>query len=234
MSPRLRPSVLTAGFAVLFAVIANLAWATAIATTGPWFDAGTGLAVYSVALVLATVLVVFLVQQATARISRLDASLVRLDRRIALLRAAPRGRPSRDHGELRIEVGERADGGARAVLRGDKEGHDSLVRLPAESRPAAGSARTELLRQMSRERVAIRAARGQVWSAVAGPALTSILFLVIAGPMLPGSGGFAAAHYALNTTLILFLSYGIAPLVAWSALALILIGSPAGTTSTEA
>ena len=92
MSPRLRPSVLTAGFAVLFAVIANLAWATAIATTGPWFDAGTGLAVYSVALVLATVLVVFLVQQATARISRLDASLVRLDRRIALLRAAPRGR----------------------------------------------------------------------------------------------------------------------------------------------
>ena len=133
-----------------------------------------------------------------------------------------------------VEVGERADGGARAVLRGDKEGHDSLVRLPAESRPAAGSARTELLRQMSRERVAIRAARGQVWSAVAGPALTSILFLVIAGPMLPGSGGFAAAHYALNTTLILFLSYGIAPLVAWSALALILIGSPAGTTSTEA
>lgn len=220
MASRFPPSYLTAGFAVLFAVIAALAWATALATTGPWFDANVSLAVYATALVLATVLAVFLVQQATARVSRLDASLARLDRRIAMLRAGLSRTPFRGRGEPSVPVDAFADGGSRLLLDAEKEGHDSLVPLPGDSRGTAGSVRVELLRQMVRERMAIREARSRVWSAVAGPVLLSFLYLSIAGPMLAGSGGFAAAHYVLNTALILFLSYGFAPLVAWSVLSL--------------
>ncbi len=56
-----------------------------------------------------------------------------------------------------------------------------------------------------------------------GPVLASVIFLSIAAPMLPGSEGFAAAHDQLNTMMILFLSYGLAPLVVWSALSLVLL-----------
>ena len=34
-------------FAVALAVIANLAWATAAATTGPWFSAAVSIQVYA-------------------------------------------------------------------------------------------------------------------------------------------------------------------------------------------
>ncbi len=223
MSARLRPSVVTAGFTILFAVIANLAWATAITTTGPWYDETVGLVVYSVALLAGTLLAVLVVHQASARMAHLQASLARLDRRIALLRAGgrPVRRPApRPDADLEDDLDASADGGVRELVRLEKEGHDTLVPVPPGPEDRFGGARTALLRQLTRERIAIREARMEVWSTAAGPVAASLVFLAIAGPMLPGSGGFAAAHYVLNTTLILFLSYGFAPLAAWSVLAL--------------
>lgn len=229
MAFRLRPSLVTAAFGVLLAVVADLAWATALTTTGPWFGASVGLAVYSAALIVPTVLAVVLVHQATVRVDRLDASLARLDRRIALLRSAhaARGRTHASEQVFGSRLGEErfADGGSAPLVLLEREGHDTLVPLPAESRDGAARARTEVLRQLVRERVAILEARTRVGSTVAGPVLASLVFVAIAGPMLPGSDGFAAAHYVLNTALILFLSYGFAPLVGWSLLALGMMGS---------
>ena len=164
--------------------------------------------------------------------ARLDASLVRLDRRIALLRVS-RGPPGRrsvhsDSEDPDVLRGGLADGGSPSLAQAEKEGHDALVPLLPEQRSRQGNARTELLRQLVRERIAIRESRGRVWTTAAGPLLACVAFLAIAGPMLPGSEGFAAAHYVLNTTLILFLSYGFAPLVAWSVVALGMMGSLPG------
>lgn len=235
MAIRLRPSILTAGFGVLLAVIADLAWATAITTTGPWFTPSVSLAVYVTAIVLAAALSIVLVHEATSRVAALTASLARLDRRIALLRPA---RGSRGGGAAPSAGSDPEDdlnglpsGGTRVLVRLEKEGHDALIPLPPGSGGAASTARTEVLRQLLRERLEIREARARVWSTAAGPVLASLVFLVIAGPMLPGSDGFAAAHYVLNTTLVLFLSYGLAPLVAWALLALAIMGSPAGRPS---
>ena len=229
MTLRLRPSILTAAFALLFALMANLAWATAITTTGPWFGPSVSLTVYSVTLVLGTLLGVVLVQQASARVARFDASLARLNRRIALLRASSpeaQGRPWTEDSELRLDVDGFADGGSRTLVRAEKEGHDSLVSVPEEPHAESSTARIALLRQLVRERIGVREARARTWPTVAGPVLMTMAFLAIAGPMLPAADGFASAHYVLNTTLILFLAYGFAPLVAWSLIALALLSSP--------
>ncbi len=47
-----------------------------------------------------------------------------------------------------------------------------------------------------------------------------IVFLGIAGAMLPGAEGFATSHYMTNTALILFLGYGWPVLVGWVAVGL--------------
>lgn len=231
MALHVRPSAIAAAFAVLFAVIANLSWATALTTPGPWFDETVSLAVYGVAIALGSVLAVVLVLHASARTASLDGSLQRLDRRIALLRAVPHERPP-DPGvhhvpvprDLEAELGAELDafsaGPSSRLVGLEKEGHDTLVPVTGTLRPGRPEARTAVLQALVRERIALREARARVWTTAAGPVALSVIFLVIAGPMLPGAGGFAAAHYALNTSLILFLAYGFAPLVAWSAVAL--------------
>lgn len=235
MAFRPRPSLVAAGFAALFAVIANLSWATALTTTGAWFDVTLSLAVYAIAIVLASLLAVVLVLHASARAASLESSLRRLDRRIALLRAAPQERPSdtsvhripvpRDlEADIGTELDAFAGGSSPSVVGLEKEGHDTLVPMARTARVAASEARTEVLRLLVRERIALREARSRVWTIAAGPVLLSVVFLAIAGPMLPGAGGFAAAHYQLNTTLVLFLAYGFAPLVAWSVISLGMMG----------
>ncbi len=235
MALRLRPSVVAAAFAVLFAVIANLSWATALTTAGPWFDETVSLAVYGVAIALGSLLAVVLVLQASARAASLDGSLNRLDRRIAILRAVPR-EPQPDPGvhivpvprDLEAELGAELDafaaGPSSRLVGLEKEGHDTLLPLARTSRASSPEARTAVLRLLVGERIALREARARVWTTAAGPVVLSVVFLVIAGPMLPGAGGFAAAHYALNTTLVLFLAYGFAPLVAWSVISLGMLG----------
>ena len=234
MPARLRPSVVTAGFAVLFAVIADLAWATAVATTSPWYDAAVSLQVYSVAILVASLLAVVLVLSASRRASVLDASLHRLDQRIALFRsglvAEPllvRDRSGPDAADIEGDPRRSADGGSRLAVPADKEGHDSLIEMP-DVPPAPRGDRTKvaLLRRLVRGRIALREARARVWTTVSGALAVSLVFLAVAAPMLPGSEGFAAAHYQLNTALILFLSYGLVPLVAWAVVSLGLLERP--------
>ena len=232
---RPRPSLVTLGFVALLAVIAVLSGATARATTGPWFDVTVSLSVYAVALGLASALAVVLVHHASARVAVLDSSLRRLERRIAVLRAAPKERedaggvhvvsvPRDAEAELGTELDAVAGGSSPGLVGLEKEGHDTLVPLVAATRPSRPEARTQVLRLLVRERIALREEQTKVWTTAAGPILLSIVFLSIAGPMLPGAGGFAAAHFLLNTTLVLFLAYGFAPLVAWSVISLALMG----------
>lgn len=236
MASRIRPAYVTVGFAVLFAVIANLSWATALTTAGPWFNASVSLQVYTVAIGLASLLAVVLVHHATAQAESLEASLRRLDRRVALLRATPPDRaldgpvhhvsvPHDPEVPTESDLEALADADTPALVALEKEGHDTLVSVPAATRAASRPARTEVLRMLVRERIAVREARARVWTTAAGPVLLAVIFLAIAGPMLPGVDGFATAHYQLNTALILFLAYGFAPLVAWSVLSLGMIGS---------
>lgn len=241
MELRLRPSLVAAAFIILFAVIANLGWATAITTTGVWFETAVSLQVYALASIVATLLAVVLVTSASRRASALETSLHRVDRRIALIRAkaTPRaGRSAPVSGPVSVDeldvvetLDRLADGGTSTVLRLEREGHDTLVPVPPVSAASNASAATHLLREFVGERIALREARARAWTLVAGPIVTCLLFLGIAGPMLPGSGGFAAAHYQLNTALVLFLAYGLAPLVAWSVITLGMVGAASRTES---
>ena len=234
MAFRLRRSTVNAAFTILFALIAGLAWATAAATTAPWYDAAVGLQVYALAAALATLLAIILVLNALRRASEFDSSVRRIERRVAILRAKARKNSKNmdpASGPVSIPVldavealdGLAGDAG-HAVVRIEREGHDTLVPLPEGVASSRSFAPTEVLRQLVRERNVLLAARAQVWAVAAGPVLTCLLFLTIAGPMLPGSAGFAAAHFQLNTALILFLAYGLAPLVAWTLLALGMLG----------
>src|SRR5437763_13713584 len=52
---RLWPFVLTVFFGILFAGIADLAWLTAIGTTGPWFTSGISSQAYTATLTTAPI-----------------------------------------------------------------------------------------------------------------------------------------------------------------------------------
>ncbi len=231
LSLRLRPWVLTAGFGVLFAVMANLAWLTAIGTTGPWYGSTVSLETYGLSLGIATLLAAVLTLSASNRAGAMDARLRRLDRGISLLKAAPaaahetrRAGPSEDDLDLGLdlddELGGMVESGRSAVVGVEKEGHDALIEISAIRNVPASGRRTEVLRELVRERIALREARASIWRTVAGPVSLSTLFVAVAGVMIPGAEGFAATHYQLNTALVLFLSYGLAPLVAWAVISL--------------
>lgn len=226
---RLKPWVLTAGFGVLFAAIANLAWLTAIGTTGPWFNVSTSAQVYDNAILGGLILSLALVLVAGLRSNGMEIRLRALDRRIALVRGAERpsvaplsnGPLDNDlDAEIDAALGEIDAPESSAVVRLEREGHDALVDLPSVLRTAPAGARTDLLRELVRERMELREAASVAWRIVAGPVVLSFLFVTIGGVMLPGSEGFAASHYQLNTTLVLFLGYAFAPLLAWAVLAL--------------
>src|SRR5256885_2283494 len=65
--PRQRLIVATLLFLGAFAIIAQLAWNTAIATSGPWFSPAISRDVYSTTMITTTVLVAVLAALATAR-----------------------------------------------------------------------------------------------------------------------------------------------------------------------
>ncbi len=234
MVPRPRPALLAAGFIALFAIIANLAWATAITTTGPWYDAATSTAVYALTAAVAAFLTVVLVTNASRVSASLDASLRRVDRRVAFLRAksqadGPRAMPAPAGARLDDpDLDTLMDGleslPSSALIRVEKAGHDTLMPLSVAASFVRGGVTTDVLRQLVRERMALREAHDRVWAYAAGPIGASLLFLCIAGPMLPGAGPFATVHFVLNTTLVLFVSYGLAPLVAWTVVAMSLSG----------
>jgi len=240
MALRLRPAVVATVFVILLAVIANLAWATAITTTGPWYDPSVSLAVYAVGCMIPALLAVVLVTSASRHASDLEASLRRIDRRVILVRAKLVSRSRRnppdpiavdpEESDLDEVTGGLEASGSAALIQVEKQGHDTLVPVGATVSASANAATTDVLRQLVGERIVLREALARVWATVAGPVGACLLFLAIAGPMLPGSNGFAAAHFQLNTTLVLFLAYGLAPLVAWAVVALGLIGMSAKRT----
>jgi hypothetical protein len=103
-----------------------------------------------------------------------------------------------------------------ALVSVRREGHDSLA-PPMQRTIARGDV---LLKELSRARNLLLRAGSHVWGAVAGPMAIGAVFLGIAGAMLPGSDGFAATHYELNTAVILFLGYGWPFVVTWAAASL--------------
>lgn len=235
MLPRPRPALLTAAFVILFAAMANLAWATAITTTGPWYDAGVSADVYALSAAIAALMAILVVRDGSRSAAALDGSVRRVDRRIGLLRAKMKARPpdgvspspaSLDEFDLDSAIDGLEDPGPTSLVRIERTGHDTLVPLAIAPQAVPSTATTEVLRQLVSERVALREARARVWATVAGPVVLCLAFLAIAGPMLPGSGPFATAHYQMNTALVLFLAYGLAPLVAWCALGLVMLGAP--------
>src|SRR5439155_1673113 len=81
-----------------------------------------------------------------------------------------------------------------------------LVELAAAL--TAARTRKELLKALLVERARVEVARTAAAPSVAGPIAIALLFAFAAGAMLPGSDGFAASQFQLNTALLLFLGYG--------------------------
>src|SRR5438034_1076991 len=92
--PRQRLIVATLLFLGAFAVIAQLAWNTAIATNGPWFSPAISRDVYSTTMIAATVLVAVLAALASGQSASAARDARALDLRFNILR----GRGSLDRG----------------------------------------------------------------------------------------------------------------------------------------
>jgi len=205
--PRQRLIVATLLFLGAFAVIAQLAWNTAIATSAPWFSSGISRDVYSTTMVAATVLVAVLAALASSQAASAAREARALDLRLNILRgsgviASGTGGIDidRDIEDTLDEILGGVDGSAAPIVTIDRE---ALV-----------------LREVARARSALHKAGSRIWSAVAGPMAAGIVFLGLAGAMLPGSEGFAESHFMTNTALILFLGYGWPVLVGWVAVGL--------------
>lgn len=208
-------------FVAAFGIIANLAWATAAPTTGPWFSPAVSNSVYSTTLLAGTILVVALAALASGHAALGAREIRALELRIGILKG---GAPSSGSGiDIDRDIEDTLDEIAAAVPEGgpltpvislERDAHDTLVSVTTESK---ASRQEVLLRELTRARAAVYHAGKRVWSAVVGPIVMGGLFLGIAGVMLPGTEGFAEYHYVLNSTLILFLAYGWPFLVAWTA-----------------
>jgi len=224
-------SIVTAVFGIAFAAIANLAWATAASTSGPWYSPTVSLQMYSVSLGVAAILAMIIAIVASGHASRTDEALRDLNRQIAIMRG-----PSRSVEDSLIPRGgsiefslddvlqELDAGGAETTLVAEKLGHDGLVQL--SSVPAAE--RREILRGLIAQRMVLQSLLSRVRIAVAGPLLGSVLFVAISASMLIGAEGFAQRNYQLNTALLLLLGYGWPVLVAWGAAAMMLLHGPSG------
>ena len=214
-------------FLAAFAIIALLARATALGTSAPWFSAGLSMVVYAATIISATILIAALAALGSSQVATADRELSDLDLRIAVLRGRGLGglpgggafNPDQDIDDTLDAILGAADGGtSRPLLAVAPEGHDSLV-------PASVLARTHqenVVKELSRLRNMLLRAGFRVRGAVLGPIAMGLVFLSIAGAMLPGSDAFAALHFQMNTALILFLGYGWPFLVAWSAVGLAL------------
>src|SRR3990170_654062 len=195
---RVKPTLVTVVFLILLAVIANLAWATAVGTTGPWFQPTVLAPFFSATLLTAGILALGLAALAARRVAALDASLEELDGRIAGLRASS-GMPvnpgpaaalpampavpsvEADLEEILqdLELQDAGEAGSPA-----RDAHDSLM---ADDGGAEADARVQLslLKILRARRIALAQARGQVVRSVAGPIAFALLFASVAGILLP-------------------------------------------------
>jgi len=222
--PRQRLIVATLLFLGAFAVIAQLAWNTATATSGPWFSPAISRDVYSTTMIAATVLVAVLAALASGQSASAAREARALDLRLNILRGS--GAMVSGSGGIDIdadiedtlnEILGGVDGSAAPMVTMDREAHDTLVAVTTEGKALRQDV---VLREVARARSALHKAGSRIWTAVAAPMAAGIVFLGLAGAMLPGSEGFAISHYVTNTALILFLGYGWPVLVGWFAVSL--------------
>lgn len=221
--PRQRLILATLAFVGAFAIIAQLAWTTALDTTGPWFSADVSRQIYSTTMIAAVIVLVTLAALASSHVAAVAREARSLDLRLALLRAGgasgtgPGIDIDRDIDETLDEILGGGSEPAAPVVTVEREAHETLVTVATTEKPPRHDI---VLREIARARVGLQKAAARIWSAVTGPIAGAGVFLGIAGAMLPGSEGFAATHYVLNTALILFLGYGWTLLAAWTAVGL--------------
>lgn len=223
------PAILTGACGILMVAVANLAALTGIGTRAPWFSATVSLQAYSLSLAVAAILTGLLAAMAASRAFQLDEILRTVEVRLAEARDAgfvlPDGAPLREP----VSGGSSGHRNANNILDELEElAPPPVVRL--ETRQAIEGARSAkrpgyTVQLLMVQHQALQSAREAVWGTVASPIFVSIVFLVIAGIMLPGSEGFAVSNFRLNTTLILLLMYGWPILVAWAAAAVALLPS---------
>lgn len=225
---RIGPRWVNVGFGVALLAVADLAWGTAVTTSGPWFSPAVSIQVYSLSIVLAFAVAIVVTIVAVGRLARIEEAAREL--------AVPQGRdpeatqpedaPQNEVMSVEVredaEVEELLDEIAASVSEGLVQ-----VELPAReaARNPAREAGFEVEERQThdslrRQRRPLREARAQIRTAAAGPVVASLAFLFAAGAMLPGSEGFAVRNFVLNTALVLFLSYGWVFLVAWGLAAL--------------
>lgn len=229
MGVRIPPVWTNVGFAVALLVVANLAWANAAPTTGPWFSAAVSIQVYSLTVLLALAIAVVLSVVALSRLGHIDAAARSLELRLEMNEPpapGPSPPPPRDIVQVDMptddEVEDLLDAIADSMTEGLLQVEQARETPPKRADdPAAADRRTRrTVALLRREWEEIRGARSRIRVAAAGPVLASLAFLFLAAAMLPGSEGFAVQNFQLNTGLILFLAYGWVFLVAWGIAAL--------------
>src|SRR5438132_3099793 len=235
-SSRLWPFVLTVFFGILFAGIADLAWLTATGTTAPWFTSAVSAQVYTATLSTATIATLILASLAASKLtlleSRARATVARqveegaVSPRISVeaprsVVLAPNRNPRAEGLDQILSELERFAEGPMVEVRDRQTGGPIPRSLPQSGQRPVVAGQPRMLPRVTR--AALRRARGLVWQTVAGPLAVLLIFISVAGAMLPGSGAFAQTHFQLNTGLILFLGYGWPFLVAWSIAAIALL-----------
>ena len=233
---RLWPFVLTVFFGILFAGIADLAWLTATGTNAPWFTSAVSAQVYTATLTTATIATLILASLAASKLAVLDSRAraaaarevdegtespripVEVPRSVVL---APNRTPRAEGLDQILSELERFADGPMVEVRDRQSGNSIPTSLPRSApRPGiAGPGRG----MPPATRAALRRARGLVWQTVAGPLAVFLIFISVAGAMLPGTGAFAQTHFQLNTGIVLFLGYGWPFLVAWAVAAIALL-----------
>ncbi len=226
-----RPILVHSAFAAVFAVIAVFAAVTAGGTTAPWFSAAISSQAYAASLVGAVVVAIALAAVAVSHLGRLEDAR----RGIALRIAAMPEADLLPAGEATLVTAE----AIKMIPPSDEEVDELLTALatPVPGAPpgmeievtgtlvevsaalTAARTRKELMKALLIERARVEVARVAAAPSIAGPIAIALLFALAAGAMLPGSDGFAASHFQLNTALLLFLGYGWMFLVLWAVLA---------------
>lgn len=217
-------TIIPVAFGLALVTIGILAGVTALGTPGPWFSPEVSAQVYETSLFGTIVLAMAVAALAFSHVNRLDEVLRTLDLRLAALpeyASLPPGKEPRPDDVRYVspsdaEVDELLDLLLRTPPNAGGEELDvtgSLVEV--STAVTAARTRRDLLKAILEQREALVARRRRVVPLLAGPLFGCLVFALIAGAMLPGSGGFAVRNFRLNTGLVLFLGYGWAFLLAW-------------------
>jgi len=215
-------AVVTVAFAAALVAIEDLAWATAIATSGPWYSPAVSSQTYVVTAIASTVLVIGMAIAASLHIASIGHEVAELDQRIAVIRGSARAemQSSAASAATDRDVEDELDD-----ILGAMERDVALVEVrppPAVVVPAAATMQEarSLLRELVSERLEVRRGVSGVRWAIAPPIAAAIIFGAIASAMLPAAETFALQNYKLNTAFLLFLAYGWPVMLAWAVTAI--------------